>query len=142
MTCIYCGSKTEVANSRLQKRSNTVWRRRRCRRCGAIFTTLEAPDLSSALVVQYAHGKTAPLSRDRLLVSLLNPLSHRKDAIAAAGALTSTILAELLQTHPGPVLRVFDIAKTAHSVLARFDSAAAISYAAHHAQALKEVQRG
>src|SRR5579872_3157022 len=51
MNCIYCGGRTEVTNSRRQKRNNQVWRRRQCLKCKTVVTTQETIDYSSALWV-------------------------------------------------------------------------------------------
>ena len=65
-------------------------------------------------------------------MSLVRALGHRSDAIEAAGALAATIIAQLLKTRPGASIEVTAIRSAAHSTLQRFDTVAAISYAAYH----------
>lgn len=134
MICIYCKGDTRVGNSRLQRRSNNIWRRRVCKLCAASFTTLEKPDLFSCFMV---HGKDATLekfSRDKLFLSIHKSCQHRKGAIADASALTDTVIAVL----PFPATESIDakiIATNTHQILKRFDEVAASLYEAYHLQA-------
>lgn len=132
MVCIYCGSATQVTNSRLQKRNNQVWRRRQCVQCGSNFTTHEVADLGSTVAVQYSSRKLAPFSRDILFVSILESCKHRPKAIEDANALTQTIIAQLLPYAQEGVLERDMIATVSGAVLERFDKAAATMYAAYH----------
>ena len=132
MVCIYCGSRTSVTNSRPQKRLNRTWRRRECQNCHAVFTSVEAADLSGSIVVRHAHSPVQPFNRDKLFVSLYRALGHRKTAVDDAGALCDTIVAKLLHGEAQASISPADIVKTAHTVLKRFDEAAAVQYAAYH----------
>ena len=132
MVCIYCSGKTQVTNSRPQKRLLQVWRRRHCTVCGAIFTTNEAVDLSTSLAVRQQNGPTSPFSRDKLLVSILRAVGHRERPIEDAGALTATITAKLLYQTATAAVSPADITKTALETLRRFDNAAAVQYQAYH----------
>ena len=131
MVCIYCGSPTQVVNSRLQRRANNIWRRRKCLACGAIFTTEEHPNLHTGLVVRSGHN-LAPFSRDHLFASILESCRHRPTSISDAAALTQTIIGELLGGQNNATVELADIVHIAHAVLARFDTAAATMYAAYH----------
>ncbi len=131
MVCIYCGSKTQVINSRHQKRQNNTWRRRACSRCQAVFTTSEAPELSTSLSVD-RQGHLRPFERDKLLFSLHSSLLHRKTASADASALTATIISLLYGQARSGVIATADIRQTAASVLERFDKPAAVHYRAFH----------
>ena len=160
MVCIYCGSKTQVTNSRHQKRHNNVWRRRECLNCHAVFTTEESVEYSGSIVVRSDHsagtsrGKGSrkatravtglsepsgrihtsmtPFSRDKLYVSVLKCLGHRAAAVEDATALTSTIIARLLLQTDNGALTSTIIIDTTHEVLYRFDRAAAVQYRAYH----------
>ncbi len=132
MVCIYCGGKTHVTNSRAQKRLGGTWRRRACESCKAVFTTLEAPDLTASLRVRLADGTLEPFERDKLLVSLVQSLGHRSDAVSAASALTDTITAQVLKTAQGAVLSRSSLIETALLCLNRFDAVSATYYAAYH----------
>jgi len=132
MVCIYCGNETQVVNSRPQKRLNQIWRRRQCSGCGAVFTTEESAHLSTSLAVRRQNGPVSPFSRDKLFLSLLKALGHRTTPVEDAGALTATIVAQLLQNTPKATIDPSDIAKTALGALQRFDTAAAVQYQAYH----------
>ena len=132
MVCLYCGSATRVANSRPQKRLHQTWRRRTCTKCGAIFTTNEAVDLSTSIVVRRPRGQLSPFSRDKLFISIYRAVGHRKQPTADAGALTATATAKLLHGAQTASVDPLDITKVTLQVLRRFDNAAAVQYAAYH----------
>jgi len=136
MVCIYCSSKTQVANSRHQKRVNHNWRRRECLSCHAVFTTIERTDYKTSLVVKQSdaagHHLVVPFSRDALFVSILKAVGHRQTAIDDAGALTATIIAKLLGSTTDAAIRTDDIASRVLETLRLFDTAAATQYEAYH----------
>lgn len=135
MVCIYCGGPTHVANSREQKRVGNVWRRRSCKTCQAVFTTIESADLSASLRVRHPGIRQLEVfNRDKLFMSLARALGHRSDFLEAADALTATTIGRLLKTHPGASIETSLVREHAHTVLSRFDKAAAISYAAYHTE--------
>lgn len=140
MQCIYCGSNTNVFNSRDRRKNPSVWRRRRCSSCGAQFTTIETPDYELALSVEGTSGKLYPFSRDKLYLSVHRSLSHRDDAVSAASDLTSTIIGRLLSTRQAvdSLITMKSIAETAHTVLSRFDQPSANTYFAYHQKHLKK----
>lgn len=131
MVCIYCGNKTQVTNSRHQKRTNSVWRRRICLDCQAIVSTTETIDLSTAVIVI---DKTShkPFSRDKLFISIHDSCKHRKTALTDAIALTDTIISLILPQIKHASVTKLDIKQTSHKVLENFDIAAAIQYQAYH----------
>ncbi len=131
MVCTYCGSETKVSNSRRQKKSNQVWRRRQCRDCQAVFTTTEGVDLAQAWHVK--NGKALrPFSRDKLLISLYNSCSHRKTALSDAQGLTDTVIRKLTPYLKDGALTTGDIINVAQVALNRFDAAASVHYQAFH----------
>ncbi len=131
MVCIYCGNPTKVTNSRPQKRSNGVWRRRECLECSAVVTSLEKIDLETAVTVA-ARGKLKPFSHDTLFVSVYESLRHRPDAVSDATQLTDTVITLLTkQVVDGSIDRAL-IIKVTGTVLERFDNAAASHYRAFH----------
>src|SRR4051812_1815954 len=104
MVCIYCNGSTQVINSRLQRRVNQTWRRRKCLKCNGVFTSLEGVDFSSSLSFRASHNRSKvqpsttslqPFQRDILFASILDSCKHRKDAVSDATALTGTILGRL-----------------------------------------------
>lgn len=131
MVCVYCCGGTKVTNSRLQKRNNNVWRRRRCLACGAIFTTHEGVELESALVVA-KNGQNQPFLADLLLKELMDTLKHRNDVYTASRELLGTIVRRLLALPDRPVFSTDDIAKVTSEVLKRFDRRAHLRYLADH----------
>lgn len=131
MVCIYCGSDTSVENSRTQKRSNQIWRRRQCKACGAIFTTHEAIDLSSALLVRKS-GREQPFITDYLFTDVLLALQDRPDAYLAAREVSATIIKNLLKAKSLPVLDAVVISETSALVLKRFDKRAYLRFVSEH----------
>lgn len=129
MVCIYCGSDTQVTNSRRQKRSNQVWRRRECKDCAATFTTHEAVELSGAFLVQ--KSGLSPLLPDILFIDLLGALKDHNKKYVAARELTSTVISQLLKQKE-MVYPSTAISKEAAVVLKRFDRWAYLRYVADH----------
>ena len=136
MVCIYCGGKTQVTNSRHQKRLNHNWRRRECYACRAIFTTIESADYGSSLVVRGQeagkHAPPRPFSRDKLFVSVLRAVGHREGPVEDASALTATITAKLLHSTSEAAISPSDIIGAALDTLKHFDTAAYVQYQAYH----------
>lgn len=132
MVCIYCSSSTQVMNSRLQKRLNQVWRRRKCSACGNTFTTHETIDLTSSVMVQYSSSKLSPFNKDILLLSIYESCKHRPTAIDDAVALTQTIISLLRGQLANSIVQRDTIIDTAMSVLGHFDKPAATIYKAYH----------
>ncbi len=130
MVCLYCQSETRVTNSRPQKRTNSVWRRRHCQSCGALFSTTESVDLSQSIKYKALHD-LEPFSRDVLFISVYESLRHRKTALDDATALVDTIITELLRQQSGSISREHVIVGC-RAVLKRFDSVAFTHYTAYH----------
>ncbi len=131
MVCIYCGGETKVTNSRLQSRSNQVWRRRQCLSCQAVFTTHESIELESALSVNDG-GRLKPFLPDLLLNELMLALKDRNDVYTASRELLGTIVKKLLALPQKPVYQPADISKLTAEVLSRFDKQAFLRYQADH----------
>ena len=133
MVCIYCGNDTRVTNSRLQRRSNTVWRRRLCAKCGAVFTSLERVAYDQSLGVVDGTSHIMPFTRDILYLSIYESCRHRETAIVDATALTDTILGKLVPDKvTDGLLRRTDLVRVATDTLRRFDRAALVHYQAFH----------
>ena len=131
MVCMYCASSTQVINSRLQKRSNSVWRRRKCTQCHAVFTSQEVAQYESAWRVQSAGG-LQPFSRDKLLLSIYESVRHRLGALSDASALTDTVMNTLRTSGSTGLFEPNHITVAVHTVLSNFDDLAAAHYRAHH----------
>jgi transcriptional repressor NrdR len=132
MVCLNCGGKTHIINSRSQKRTNRVWRRRECLVCGAVFTTEESVNYSFAWRVRDKTGDLRPFQRDKLFLSLYKACGHRSAAQSDASGLADTITAKLLAVESGGVINSSQIAQIAQVALNRFDKAASSYYAVRH----------
>ena len=132
MVCIYCGSDTKVTNSRPQKRSNQVWRRRECLQCQAVFTTEEVAQYGSAWQVRNQNGKLQPFIRDKLFLSLHRVCQHRTTALNDAVGLTDTVIKKLSTQVSGGTINRAVIIQTAQVALNRFDQLASLQYQASH----------
>ena len=138
MVCIYCGSKTQVTNSRHQRRANQTWRRRECINCRAIFTTEEQAKLGEHWLVEHKNSKDSQKSkfeafeRDVLFLSLYESLKHRNAPVKEAKDLTDTVISKLASTVRDGRLQTETIAQVCLVALNRFDKAAATSYEAFH----------
>jgi transcriptional regulator NrdR family protein len=132
MVCLYCGSKLSVSNSRPQKRSNSVWRRRNCSNCKAIFTSVESIDPTSTLMYQGFDKHTEPFSRDKLFISVYEACRHRKTASEDARHLSDTVIMQLLGAKHSAILRRHHVVTVTTGALERFDRPAAIQYLAYH----------
>jgi transcriptional regulator NrdR family protein len=77
-------------------------------------------------------GSLQPFERDILFVSITQSLGHRRDAIAAAGALTATITAKLLKTAQSGRITRMELISMVISTLSRFDKVSAVQYRAYH----------
>jgi len=134
MVCIYCGGATQVANSRLQKKSNNIWRRRRCLTCSAIFTSQERASYSQSLALQTGTSHIVPFERDLLFLSVHDACRHRPHPAADAAALTETAIAALLRNSVSQgLIKRDDVVITTSTVLKRFDTIACVQYLAVHA---------
>jgi transcriptional regulator NrdR family protein len=139
MVCLYCSQELAVSNSRPQKSRNQVWRRRLCKACGAVFTSVEAIDLAKALIVSKpaTSGKVAqlqPFERDTLFISIYESLRHRPAAASDARGLCDTVVAHIITNAEHGKIETRTIFSMVLSTLERFDAAAASHYAAFHPQ--------
>ena len=132
MVCIYCGADTKVTNSRLQKRSNQVWRRRECINCQSIFTTEEIAQYERVWLVKDSSGHPKPFSRDKLFVSLLSSCEHRKNSVSDAAALVETVIKNLSQNTKTLSIGSEQIKLACEVTLNRFDRVASSHYRAFH----------
>ena len=132
MNCVYCGGETQVINSRLQKRLNQVWRRRKCLACGAIFSTHESAVYATTWRVQNSDGTMTPFDPHTLFLSLYKSLGHRPNATTDASALTDTIIAQLRTKDTTGLIDASEIIATTRRTLDNFDKVASVHYVAFH----------
>lgn len=131
MNCPYCKNSTKVTNSRSRAQGTQIWRRRTCKNCAQVWTTLESIDLSTSHRVSGLNNGLEPFSRDELFSSIKDSLQHRKTALSDATALTDTVLARILLQNQAIIPKSEVIAVTS-DVLKKFDKVAAAVYAAKH----------
>lgn len=132
MVCIYCGHDTQVINSRLQKRLNQTWRRRKCPNCLAVFSTHEVTSYEDSWRVKTATGSLTPFLRYKLFLSLHKSCEHRPGSVEDAAALTNTVISLLRHQTDKGLLEPTNIVITTYEVLKNFDKAASVHYQAFH----------
>ena len=130
MVCPYCKKDSSVVNSRAQKRTNSVWRRRKCDSCNAIWTSVERSELHTIWRVSKG-GHLLVFRPETLLISLYEALKHRKTADIDAKYVCDTVIQKLSAKHIA-VLPQALITKTSHDILRRYDKVAAAVYNATH----------
>lgn len=133
MVCPYCANDTQVTNSRHQKRTNSVWRRRHCPNCGIVFTTHEKADLATSTVVMKQPNILEPLERDELFISVYESCKHRLTAQRDATALTDTIIGKIVkQQSADGVITMQDLLQITTEVLQYFDPVSGTYYRAYY----------
>ena len=146
--------KTRVSNSRPHKKQSQVWRRRQCPQCETIFTTYERPASDDLIVTNNVATTCEQFNIGKLTLSIARAAQHdQKQAEYDSFALASTIELELLSlaatrsvpNKKDPIqLRISsaDIARTAHTVLRRFDELTGMQYAMQHKLVTSVRRRG
>jgi transcriptional repressor NrdR len=130
MVCPYCKKDSQVTNSRLQKRPNSVWRRRKCVNCGAVWTSHERIELATVWRVRKDNHLT-DFRPETLLISLYEALKHRKTADIDSKYVCDTVIAKLARQNSAELSTEL-IKKTAHDILRRYDKVAASLYLVTH----------
>ncbi|MDO8335652.1 MAG: hypothetical protein Q7T74_02620 [Candidatus Saccharibacteria bacterium] len=136
MICIKCGrNNTSVINSRQNKKTSTVWRRRKCKDCGQIYTTYEDVAIDQILVI--SDIDSLPFHHAKLLISIANCFEHIPVKRAEnAEALAKTVEAKLL--YAGNKTTPEAISVAVYASLKHFDRLASVQYAAKHSIYLKK----
>lgn len=139
MICIKCGQNdTKVINSRQNKKTATVWRRRRCKECGHTYTTYEDIALDQIKVV--SDNTPTPFHHAKLLISIASCFEHKPLKRAEnAEALTRTVETKIL--HKGEETSPEAISEAVYTSLKHFDKLASVQYAAKHPAHLKRYLR-
>lgn len=130
MNCPYCNIDSKVTNSRLQKRSNSVWRRRQCMECGAVWTTIESMKGSVTFKV-LKNEDLIDFRPEILLISLYESLKHRKTPETDAQYVFETVTSNL-HSLKEPIFSTNLIATACYSVLVNYDKLAADLYKRIH----------
>ncbi len=108
-----------------------MWRRRQCKACKAVFTTHEAIDLSTSLLVR-SGASTKPFLADKLFADFLLVMKHRPDRYTAAREATYTTVQNLIKLPSQPLFEKRQISACAADVLKKLDKRAYLHYAADH----------
>lgn len=132
MFCINCfNHSTNVINSRPKQKRPLVWRRRKCPKCSAVFTTEERPALSN-ITVDLGNGSLSEFNSGRIIISIAEAFTHNQDEGRKNAQWLAQTVEESLATQHQTAISVNDIAATVHAVLKRYDELAALQYAARH----------
>lgn len=131
MVCNLCLSNTGVVNSRLNKKTNQVWRRRKCLNCMSIFTSIESVKLSNYWRIEKSN-KFKEFNRDKLFLSLHKSLGHRKNSVEDATTLTNTIISKIFKLNKNNTLGADELSQIIKLSLKRFDPIAHMHYCATH----------
>lgn len=132
MVCYYCKQKTQVINSRIKGRSNSIWRRRKCISCGQIFTTTEQTEFIDLILVEDVIGNLKPFLRDKLFLSIYSCLNHTKDSVSSAKSLTDTLISKISTAEDSPIITASHISSLVYPIIARYDKFAAEKYIRNH----------
>jgi transcriptional repressor NrdR len=128
MVCPLCHKSSSVINSRLQRRSNTVWRRRQCQSCQSIWTTTEHIELATVYRIQ-KDGKLLTFRPEILFLSLYTCLRHRTSPEADALYVSKTVLERLIRRKRSVVTNT-ELAELCLDILRRYDKTASAVYKA------------
>jgi transcriptional regulator NrdR family protein len=128
MVCIYCGSETCVTNSRLQKRANHIWRRRRCSKCKTVFSTIEKTDYSLSFIVEKNNGRLEAFIPEKIFVSIYKSIDHMANNQEKAKFLTDTVVSKLLSTPLNSKISSYIIGQIVADTLKNYNMAAFIKY--------------
>lgn len=109
------------------RRSGYTWRRHTCPRCSAVYTTREYVDMATSYRIQRTDGSLEALIREKLLLSVIEALKHRKHCLEESVALTDTILAEILRLKR-LVVEIGTLIDVTSRILKRFDRTAYVRY--------------
>ncbi len=101
MHCPFCGSsQLTVSNSRPTRGGTQIWRRRKCLKCGGIFTTYERMTLSHLIIVKKS-GRKQKYNRAKLYSGIYHSSIDKKnldrgDASEFAEKMTNQVEKEIL----------------------------------------------
>lgn len=143
MICIKCSNETKVTNSRPHKKTPTVWRRRECKACGAVFTTSEAvADNSYSFRVKSPSAGLTTFSLPRLMLSIVRALSYLDaDSVADDSYWLAQTVAQAIQATATDVVSVASLTEQVHETLSNFDATAGLQYGAHHRLVVNAAQK-
>jgi transcriptional regulator NrdR family protein len=83
-------------------------------------------------MIKNAKGHLEPFSRTKLLISIFDSIKHRNAPENEAGGLCDTVVADLISSLDGTVIKKHLIKQVCLSVLQPFDSTAGTYYRAYY----------
>lgn len=142
MVCLYCHSKTKIINSRFNKELFKTWRRHKCIKCGAMFTSYENIELGQAIKVSNNTGDLAFFDNNKLFTSIYSCLFHQNNPLQAAKIVNNAVLRHILTAKSLPIISTEQIIYFTALALKQYDASAAIKYLSDksHLQLSKEVK--
>lgn len=143
MICINCSSETKVTNSRPHKKTPSVWRRRECKACGAVFTTSETvSDNSYSFRVKHPTEGLVTFSTPRLMLSIVSALSYRNsDTVADDSYWLALTVAQAIQATATDIIPLEALVVQVHETVSYFDATAGIQYGARHGLIINTAQK-
>lgn len=132
MFCIHCfHTSTKVTNSRPNKKSPTIWRRRTCTDCQTTFTTYERPSLAENKPIYRPDGTADAFNLGKLIISIASSFSHAPSKAKYDAIWLAQTVEDLLSSQQHTITPE-DIAAATHQTLLQFDELAALQYAARY----------
>lgn len=128
MVCLYCHSKTKIINSRYNKELFCTWRRHKCSKCSATFTSYENIELSQSIKVIGDNGELNPFDRNRLFASIYSVLGHQSNQLQSVKIVNNAVLRHILMINSLPTITSKQIIYFTALVLKQYDASAAIKY--------------
>jgi len=138
MYCPFCQSdQVIVSNSRPTNKNTQIWRRRKCLKCGNIFTAREKIDVSYIIVEKRDH-RHVKFSYLKLYSGIYNALAARKrsdsgQAANIAEEITQKV-EEILITQKIKKIKTKDISKLVFKILSKKYPDSALLYFAYFKQ--------
>ena len=119
MVCPYCQKPTKVNNSRPRHDNFSVWRRRQCKSCLEVFTTIERPNISTLVALKTPDGRLQPLTYAELFIIIFKALGGSQSLAEHADLLCQTCIERLLKLKL-PVITLQALHKELFAVLYAF----------------------
>ena len=101
-------------------------------KCGAIFSTLEAPRYHENWKVKDRNNGLIPFLEDKLFLSIYESLKYRENALIEARYLTEVVINKLHNEANNGYIYVSTIINITNVCLNRFDKVASTHYQAFH----------
>ncbi len=123
MNCPFCGSsQIMVVNSRPTAGGSQIWRRRKCAKCRAAFTSYEKISLSHLIVIKKS-GRRQKFNRAKLYSGIYNSFLDKKggdrgDAAELAEEITNKVEREIIELKRKNIYS-FEIVEIVSKILGR-----------------------